>query len=53
MENRTPRTSGRPVQGGESNHPYNTTLWSLSQAIDAYLLPLIVLVDQVFREVVA
>ena len=51
METRTPHTSGEPVQGGESNHPYNTTLWSLSQAIDAYLLPLIVLVDQVFREV--
>ena len=51
MENRTPHTSGRPVQGGDSNQSYDTTLWSRLQAVEAHLLPLIVLVDRVVGEV--
>ena len=53
MEAKTPHTSGRPVQGGESNHPYNTTLWFRLQVVEAHLLPLLIVVERVVGEVCA
>jgi hypothetical protein len=53
MENKNTPAGGRPGRGksGESNRPYNTTLWSRLQAVEGRLLPLIVIVERVAREV--
>jgi hypothetical protein len=53
MENRTPHTSGRPVQGEESNHPQSTTSCPRSQAAERLLLPLLITTDRMIKEVVA
>ena len=51
METRTPHTSGRPVQGEESNRPHTTTSWPRLQVIEGHLLLLLIFVERVVREV--
>jgi hypothetical protein len=55
VEQKNTPAGGRPGTGksGESNHPYNTTLWSRLQAVDAFFLPLLFIVERVVREVLA
>ena len=53
MENRTPHTSGRPVQGEESNHSQHTTSWPSSQAAERPNLTLLVIACRVGKGVVA
>ena len=52
MENKNARPGGRPGTGnGETNRPHYTLLWSRLQAVEAHLLPLIVIVDRVVKAV--
>lgn len=52
-ENKNARAGGQPGTGksGESNHAQYTNLWCRLQAIEGHLLPLIVIVERVVREV--
>ena len=51
--NKEAPAGGRPGRGksGETNRPHYTTLWCRLQAVDACLLPLVVIVDRAVREV--
>ena len=53
MRQKNTPAGGRPGRGksGESNRPHYTPPWRRLQAIDAYLLPLIVIVDRVVKAV--
>ena len=54
MTKKIPPTGWRPVRGGNtSKRPYTTTLWPYLQAVDSILLPILIITDQVFREVLA
>ena len=48
-----PLTGGRPDRGKsrESNHFYNTTLWSRLQAVESHLLPFLTIVGRLVKEV--
>lgn len=54
MRNKNTPAGGRPDRGesGESNRPQYTSLWFRLQGIESCLLPLIVIVERVVREVV-
>ena len=53
MRQKNTPAGGRPGRGksGESNRPHYTSLRFRLQAVDACLLPLVVIVDRAVREV--
>ena len=51
MEAKTPHTGGEPVQGEKTNRSQYTALWSRLQAIESHLLPFLILIDRVVKEV--
>jgi len=53
MRQKNTPAGGRPGRGksGASNRPYNTTLWSRLQAVDAFFLPLLFIVERAVKAV--
>ena len=51
MKTRTPHTGGEPVQGEKTNRWQYTPLWSRLQAIESHLLPFLILIDRVVKDV--